>query len=124
MLLEGGQTFFGEHLPPTPDYLINHQGDRVYEGVDKCRLMQSTWEKVFTLTPLENAFFVLTHEDTVNTHLRDNSKLLSPYHESDISRLAHSSFMDTKIEPYHLHMLIKKTETQSSGTFRSEQGLS
>lgn len=106
----------GNNKNSLPTFLVREDGSHAIEKEEQIITMKNTWEKVFQISPLENASYDIDHEVMVNDAVRNNIDKTTPFLRSDLSRLSEDNFLLKKIQPHEFITTLKSFKHKAPGS--------
>ena len=89
---KGVRKMMGDNKNMTP-YIINRQGDKIYEDADKEQTFRDIWTDIFRITDEENRNFDMTNDRRVNEYIRQNEYRVTPFTHADLDRLDPDNYL-------------------------------
>ena len=96
-------------------YLIDNNGEKVYEPVEQLNLLTETWEKTFRISEEDNEEFDIENEMIVNNFIRENTERLTPYDHPDINRLDNNNYLISEVTENDIIEIIKTFKNKAPG---------
>ena len=106
--LMGGKT-------PSPPYIKNEQGEKVYEIEEKLEEFRKTWKKIFRINPQDNEEFDKDHEEEIEEVIRNSEDRLKIYDKIDLTRLDPNNYLTAPVEEEDVKRIIKRFKHKAPG---------
>ncbi len=100
------------------NYLEDNEGKKYYTDKEKCDIMKATWDKIFRITPEENAKFDRENTIHVNNYLHRNQQRITPFPTENLNTLNNNNFFTRPITIQEVKRHIRKTKNKAPGQSR------